>query len=46
MTPHTHLSAVHGVAVLAFIVAVFGTVHLLALGTDSRWSRAVIALGF
>jgi hypothetical protein len=24
----------------------FGTLHLLALGTDSRWGRAFMALGF
>lgn len=46
MDPHVHMSPVHMIAFTAFIVAVFGTLHLLALSADSRWSRAFIALGF
>lgn len=46
MTPHVHLSAVHGIVVLALVLAVFGTAHLLALSSDNRASRALIALGF
>lgn len=46
MEPHVHFSAVHGVAVLALVVAVFGTAHLLALSSDSRPAKALIALGF
>lgn len=46
MTPHVHISPVHGIAVIALVVAVFGTVHLLALSSDSRPSRAFVALGF
>jgi ABC-type xylose transport system permease subunit len=46
MTPHVHLSAVHGIAVVALIVAVFGTTHLLALTNDNRFGRAIMALGF
>ena len=46
MTPHVHLSAVHGVAMIALIVAVFGTAHLLALSSDNRASRALVSLGF
>lgn len=46
MTPHTHISAVHGIAVAAFVLAAFGTAHLLALSSDSRPSRALLALGF
>ena len=46
MQPHTHISAVHGIAVAAFVLAVFGTLHLLALSSDSRPSRALLALGF
>lgn len=46
MTPHTHMSAVHAVAMLAFLVAVLGTIHLLALGSDNRAGRAALALGF
>ncbi|HEY6018779.1 MAG TPA: hypothetical protein VIY48_02485 [Candidatus Paceibacterota bacterium] len=46
MNPHSHLSATHGIAVLAFVFAVFGTAHLLALSADNRLSRAFVALGF
>jgi hypothetical protein len=46
MTPHVHISAVHGIAILALVVATFGTAHLLALSSDSRPSRALLALGF
>lgn len=46
MTPHTHISATHGVAVLAFVVASLGTAHLLALTFDNRATRAYLALGF
>lgn len=46
MTPHVHISAVHLLATIAFAVAVFGTVHLLAISNDNRLSRAFIALGF
>jgi len=45
--PHVHISAVHVAANMAAIVAVFGTLHLLALSApDSRIGRAFIALGF
>jgi hypothetical protein len=46
MTPHVHISAVHGIAIIALVVAVFGTAHLLALSSDSRASRALVSLGF
>ena len=46
MSPHTHISAVHGIAVIALVLATFGTAHLLALSSDSRPSRALLALGF
>lgn len=46
MTPHVHISPVHILAGLAATVAVFGTLHLLALTTDNRASRAFVALGF
>lgn len=46
MPPHTHISAVHGIAVIALVLAIFGTAHLLALSSDSRPSRALLALGF
>lgn len=45
--PHTHISAVHIGATMLAVVAIFGTVHLLALtAPDSRAARAFIALGF
>ena len=46
MDAHAHISAVHLLAGVAATVAVFGTLHLLALTTDNRASRAFIALGF
>lgn len=44
--PHAHISAVHIVAFLAASVAILGTAHLIAIGSDSRASRAFLALGF
>jgi hypothetical protein len=46
MEPHVHISPVHMLATIAAIVAVFGTLHLLALSTDNRAGRAFMALGF
>lgn len=46
MDPHVHISPVHMLATIAATVAVFGTLHLLALTNDTRASRAFIALGF
>ena len=46
MEPHAHMSPVHAIGALLFIVAVLGTLHLLALTTDNRLSRAFVALGF
>lgn len=46
MSPHVHISPVHLLAGVAATVAVFGTLHLLALTQDNRASRAFIALGF
>jgi hypothetical protein len=46
MEPHVHMSPVHALFTVAAIVAIFGTLHLLALGNDSRWGRAFMALGF
>lgn len=46
MQPHVHISAVHGIAVIALVLAVFGTAHLLALTNDNRFGRALLALGF
>lgn len=44
--PHVHISPVHLLASTAAIVAVFGTLHLLALTSESRAARAFIGLGF
>jgi len=46
MVPHVHMSPAHGVAVIALVIAVFGTAHLLALTHDNRLSRALVSLGF
>lgn len=46
MEPHVHISATHLLAGVAATVAVFGTLHLIALSTDNRWSRAFVGLGF
>lgn len=46
MQPHVHISPVHLLASTAAVIAVFGTLHLLALTSDTRPSRALIALGF
>lgn len=47
MDPHVHISATALFASTAAVVAVFGTLHLLALSSDdSRAGRAFIALGF
>jgi hypothetical protein len=44
--PHAHISPIHLLASIAAVVAVFGTLHLLALTTDNRASRAYVSLGF
>lgn len=47
VAPHVHISAVHIGANIAAVVAIFGTLHLLALSAeDSKLARAYIALGF
>jgi len=46
MNAHVHMSPTHGIAMIALIVAVFGTAHLLALSHDNRASRALVSLGF
>lgn len=46
MDPHVHISPVHLVAGLAASIAIFGTLHLLAITFDNRASRAFVALGF
>lgn len=46
MDPHVHISPVHMLASVAAVVAIFGTLHLVALTVDNRLSRAYVALGF
>jgi hypothetical protein len=46
VAPHVHTGAVHLMASTAAVVAVFGTIHLLALTSENRFARAWIALGF
>lgn len=46
MPAHVHISATHLLASVASVVAILGTLHLLALTNDNRMSRALLALGF
>lgn len=46
MDAHVHISPIHLLASLAATVAIFGTLHLLALSSDNRATRAFLALGF
>lgn len=46
MQPHVHISPVHLLAALVLNIAVFGTLHLLAITSDNRPSRAFLAMGF
>jgi hypothetical protein len=46
MEPHVHITPVHILATMLAIVAIFGTLHLLALSSDNRWGRAFLGLGF
>lgn len=43
---HVHIGFVSLLAQIAAVIAVFGTIHLLALTNESRAARAWIALGF
>jgi hypothetical protein len=43
---HVHHGAVAVIPIIALVVAVFGTLHLWAIGSDSRVARAWLALGF
>lgn len=46
MQAHVHISPVHLLAGLSATVAVFGTLHLLAMTKDNSWLRAWQSLGF
>lgn len=46
MDAHVHVTPVHLLAAVVTGVAVYGTLHLLALSFDNRASRAWLALGF
>lgn len=43
---HVHTGSIHALFNLLIVIAIFGTIHLLSLTSDSRWARAWIALGF
>lgn len=44
--PHAHMSPTHAIVIIALVVFVLGTTHLLAIGSpDSRVARAWLALG-
>ena len=45
--PHFHVSGLHTTATFLVVVAVFGTLHLLAISApDRRSAQAWLALGF
>jgi hypothetical protein len=44
--PHVHMSAAHIIVGMLATIAIFGTLHLLSLTYDNRFTRAWIALGF
>lgn len=45
--PHFHISGIHALIVFLYVVAAFGSLHLLALSMpNNRVSRAWLALGF
>ena len=45
--PNFHVSGLHTTAVFLVVVAVFGSLHLLAIsGPDKRLAQAWLALGF
>lgn len=46
MTPHVHISPIHILATILAVLAIFGTLHLFALTSNDRASKALIALGF
>lgn len=46
MDPHVHISPIHLISAIVASIAVFGTLHLLALTYNNRASRALLALGF
>lgn len=43
---HVHQGAVAVIPIIAAVVAVFGTLHLFALTSESRWAKAWLSLGF
>lgn len=46
MEDHVHIGFVSLLATTAAVVAVLGTLHLLAISTENRAGRAFMALGF
>lgn len=47
MLPHFHITGMQGVCVFLFVVALFGSAHLLAASRpDSELSKAWFGLGF
>lgn len=43
---HVHQGAVTVLPIVAVVIAVFGTLHLLALTSENRFAKAYLALGF
>lgn len=47
MLPHFHVNGLHASAVVLTVIAVFGSLHLLAISApDKRTAQAWLALGF
>lgn len=45
--PHVHLSGMTGLLLVLFIIAAFGSMHLLAASApDNKFARGWLALGF
>jgi hypothetical protein len=46
MENHVHIGFVSITATLLAVIAIIGTLHLLAMSSDTRAARAFLALGF
>lgn len=46
MENHVHIGFVSIAVVLLAVIAILGTLHLLAMSSDTRAARAFLALGF
>jgi len=46
MNPHVHFSPTQTLFTVAVFVALFGSMHLLCLTRDNRFTRGWLSLGF